>query len=72
MEARSRLHYLMQLPVNPGNSGGGAFDPDTGEVFGVVSSRLAPGGIPTGLSIIIPAYHAEPVVADMADTPATE
>ena len=62
----------MQLPVNPGNSGGGAFDPDTGEVFGVVSSRLAPGGIPTGLSIIIPAYHAEPVVAGMADTPATE
>ena len=56
----------MQLPVNPGNSGAGVFDPDTGEVFGVVSGRLEVGGIPTGLSIIIPAYHVEPLVNEMA------
>lgn len=66
LNARSRLHYLMQLPVNPGNSGGGVFDPDTGDVFGVVSGQLEVGGIPTGLSIIIPAYHVEPLVSEMA------
>ena len=66
LNARSRLHYLMQLPVNPGNSGGGVFDPDTGDVFGVVSGRLEVGGIPTGLSIVVPAYHAEPLVDGMA------
>ena len=68
MAARSRLHYLMQLPVNPGNSGGGVFDPETGDLFGVVSSRYEPGGIPAGLSVITPAYHAEPKVAEMSKT----
>ena len=66
LNARSRLHYLMQLPVNPGNSGGGVFDPDTGAVFGVVSGRLEVGGIPTGLSIVIPAYHVETLAKQMA------
>ena len=60
LNARSRLHYLMQLPVNPGNSGGGVFDPDTGEVFGVVSGRLEVGGIPTGLSIDLNSDCYEP------------
>ena len=65
MPARQRQHYLMQLPVNPGNSGGGVFDPDTGELFGVVSTRYAPGGISAGLSVVIPAHFAESVVAQM-------
>ena len=67
LDSRSRMHYLTQLPVNPGNSGGGVFDPDTGEVFGVVSGRLEVGGIPTGLSIVVPAYHVEPLVERMAE-----
>lgn len=65
LNARARMHYLAQLPVNPGNSGGGVFDPDTGDVFGVVSGRLEVGGIPTGLSIVVPAYHMEPQVGRM-------
>ena len=71
LNARARIHYLMQLPVNPGNSGGGVFDPDTGDVYGVVSGRLEVGGIPTGLSIVIPAYHAEPLVDQVVEELAT-
>lgn len=71
LNARARINYLMQLPVNPGNSGGGVFDPDTGDVFGVVSGRLEVGGIPTGLSIVIPAYHAEPLVDQVVEELAT-
>lgn len=66
-----RQHYLTQLPVNPGNSGGGAFDPDSGELFGVVSSRWAPGGIPSGLSIVVPASHAAALVSDVAGAATT-
>lgn len=51
---RHRTHYLMQLPVNPGNSGGPVFDPDTGEVYGIVSRRFEPKGIPAGLSVVEP------------------
>lgn len=66
-----RQHYLTQLPVNPGNSGGGAFDPDSGELFGIVSSRWAPSGIPSGLSIVVPACHAADLVGDAAGAAAT-
>lgn len=52
--AKHRRHYLMELPVNPGNSGGPVFDPDSGEVFGIVSRRYEPRGIPSGLSVVEP------------------
>lgn len=46
-----RTHYMLQMPVNPGNSGGAVFDPDTGCVFGIVSRRYQPAGMPTGLCV---------------------
>ena len=65
MGAQHRMHYLCQLPVNPGNSGGPVFDPDTGEVFGIVSSRYEPRGIPAGLAIVEPIYKTEAVVNEL-------
>lgn len=52
-----RKEYVVQIPVNPGNSGGGVFDDETGHLIGIVSSRYQVGGIPTGLSTIVPTYH---------------
>lgn len=59
-----RAHYLMQLPVNPGNSGGPVFDPDTGEVYGIVSRRFEPKGIPAGLSVVEPISRIMTAIED--------
>jgi S1-C subfamily serine protease len=61
---RHRGHYLMQLPVNPGNSGGPVFDPDTGEVYGIVSRRFEPKGIPAGLCVVEPVVRVMEAIAD--------
>lgn len=52
-----RKEYVVQIPVNPGNSGGGVFDQTTGRLIGIVSARYQAGGIPTGLSTIVPTHH---------------
>ena len=49
-----RLAYLVQMPVNPGNSGGAVFNPNTGDVLGVVVSMLEVRGVRAGLSKVIP------------------
>jgi S1-C subfamily serine protease len=54
----------MQLPVNPGNSGGPVFDPDTGEVYGIVSRRFEPKGIPAGLCVVEPVVRVMEAIAD--------
>lgn len=53
-----RVHYLLQLPTNPGNSGGAVFDPDTGKILGIASRHFAPKGMATALSIAEPVHHA--------------
>ncbi len=47
---------MLQLPVNPGNSGGAVFDPRTGAVIGIISEGLEVNNIPTGLCIAEPVY----------------
>lgn len=59
-------HYLLQMPVNPGNSGGPVFSPRTGEVCGLVSRRFQPGGIPSGLCIAVPVHGTTPVIREAA------
>lgn len=58
MAAEHRVHYLLQLPTNPGNSGGAVFDPDTGKILGITSRHFAPKGMATALSIAEPVHHA--------------
>lgn len=62
MPPEHRHHLLLQLPTNPGNSGGAIFDPDTGCVIGIVSRRYEPKGIPAGLAIAEPIHPAKPVL----------
>jgi len=59
-----RIQYQVQLPVNPGNSGGPVFDPDTGDVYGVVCRRWLARGIPTGIATVEPLSR---IVAPMED-----
>lgn len=59
-------HYLLQMPVNPGNSGGPIFSPRTGEVSGVVSRRFQPGGIPAGLCIAVPVHGTKSIIQEAA------
>lgn len=64
-EARSL--YRVQMPLNPGNSGGPVFDPRTGKVVGVVSQGVvlrypykddneqdAVVKVPSGLAYVVP------------------
>jgi serine protease Do len=62
--AEGRTHYLLQIPANPGNSGGAVFDPDTGCVVGVISRGFAPRKIPTGLTIAEPIHLARNLIAE--------
>lgn len=62
---RFRAHYLLQMPANPGNSGGAVFDPATGCVLGIVSRRYEPNQIPTGLTIATPIHAAEPLLEQL-------
>lgn len=64
-------HYLLQMPVNPGNSGGPVFSPRTGEVFGVVSRRYQPGGIPSGLCIAVPVHATRAVIEEAVQSVST-
>ena len=63
--ATARSLYVAQLPTSPGHSGGPVFNPRTGKVFGVQSSRVEttihPDGnkavgikMPVGLSNVVP------------------
>lgn len=57
-----RREYVVQMPVNAGNSGGGVFDQETGRLIGIVSSRYQAGGVPTGLSTVVPTHHVRTMV----------
>lgn len=63
MPPPGRYHYMLQLPVNPGNSGGAVFDPHTGRVIGIVSRRYQPGGIPAGLCVAEPIHQVRGAIA---------
>ena len=56
--------YWAQMPVNPGNSGGGVFCPETGRLVGIVSRRLLAKGIPAGLAEIVPLAPSMPAIRD--------
>jgi S1-C subfamily serine protease len=58
-------HYALQMPVNPGNSGGPVFDPTTGAVVGIISRRSMVEGIPTGLCVAEPIHVARDGIAEM-------
>ena len=60
-----RRHYLLQLPVNPGNSGGAVFDPHTGAVIGIISGGLEDENIPTGLCIAEPVHPLQEDIRDL-------
>ena len=60
------IQYLLQMPVNPGNSGGPVVEAGTGRVIGVVSRRFAPKDLQTGLSIAEPIGHAIDVIKDFS------
>ena len=62
MSPAGRNLYYIQMPVDPGNSGGGVFSPQTGELIGVVSAKLVLGGMDTGLSVVVPLTHAMTVI----------
>ena len=49
-----RKAYLVQMPVNPGNSGGAVFNPNTGDTMGVVVSMLEVRGVRAGLAQVLP------------------
>lgn len=49
-----RTAYLVQMPVNPGNSGGAVFTADTGEAMGVVISMMEVRGVRAGLAQALP------------------
>ena len=55
--ASGRTSYLVQMPLNPGNSGGPVFDPDTGCLIGIATRIFAPKGVPSGLATIEPMHH---------------
>ena len=46
--------YTVQVPVCPGNSGGGVFDRMTGHLIGIVSARREVNGISLGLAEVVP------------------
>lgn len=60
-------YYWTQMPVNPGNSGGGVFSQRTGQIVGVVSSMLEARGAPTGLSQVIPMIHIRRWIAELSN-----
>ena len=62
MSPEGRNLYYTQMPVDPGNSGGGVFSPQTGKLIGVVSAKLVIRGMDTGLSVVVPLTHAAPVI----------
>jgi S1-C subfamily serine protease len=49
-----RTAYLVQMPVNPGNSGGAVFTANTGEAMGVVVSMMEVRGVRAGLAQVLP------------------
>ena len=49
-----RREYWIQMPVNPGNSGGALFDPRTGKVAGIIVSLLEVRGVRAGLAHAVP------------------
>lgn len=55
-----RKEYWIQMPVNPGNSGGGVFNPKTGEIMGIVVSLLEVRGVRAGLAQAVPIELARP------------
>lgn len=75
-----RHHYLLQLPTQPGNSGGAVFDPNTGAVIGIISSRvedkkhvyekdsgkdLGEIDIPTGMTIAMPIHPLQEAIQSL-------
>lgn len=69
LPVEARIHYQLQLPVSPGNSGGPVFDPETGCLLGVISRRYEPGGIPAGLCIAEPIHRARQAIDAVKDQP---
>lgn len=61
--ANRRKEYWIQMPVNPGNSGGAVFKPETGEVVGIISSLLEVRGVRAGLAQAVPIELALPGVS---------
>jgi len=61
----ARQHYLVQIPVNPGNSGGPVFDPETGKLIGIVSRGYAPSGVSAGVAIIESIHHARSMINEV-------
>jgi serine protease Do len=56
-------HFLqLDAPLNPGNSGGPAFDMQ-GEVIGINSAIVSPSGGSVGIGFAIPSDEARPIVA---------
>ena len=55
-------HYLVQMPVNTGNSGGPVFRTDSGALVGIVSRRWEVKGESTGLAIVEPIHKAQAVI----------
>lgn len=49
-----RMAYLVQMPVNPGNSGGAVFTANTGDAMGVVVSMMEVRGVRAGLAQVLP------------------
>ena len=68
----NRTRYMIQIPVNPGNSGGGVFDAETGKLVGIVSGRYEVARIPTGLAEIIPIQHFRSRMEDIGGEDAEE
>ena len=56
----NRREYWIQMPVNPGNSGGALFDPRTGKVAGIIVSLLEVRGVRAGLAQAVPIELARP------------
>ena len=54
--------YWIQMPVNPGNSGGAIFDPITGKATGVVVSLLEVRGVRLGLAKSLAIGLARPAI----------
>ena len=59
-----RREYWIQMPVNPGNSGGAVFNPQTGEAIGIVVSLLEVRGVRAGLAQALPIQLARAGIDD--------
>ena len=60
--AQKRDRFLLDISVNPGNSGGPLCSEDTGEVVGIIDALVQDEGLPTGIGCAVPGNLARPYV----------